>query len=157
MDNQLTCSICTKTYFYDRKKRSTYDVCGSCMANRHRWHLKSCMVEYKGNKCLLCGYNKYLNSLEFHHIDRESKSINICGNHNRSWESIMKELDKCVLLCKNCHGECERDYHFEFWGHENSLRKEILEKNKDFIPTKISFTRLNWKKHHPKYINDYKD
>jgi len=151
MNTELTCSLCTKKYFYDRKKRSTYDVCGSCMANRHRWNLKACMIKYKGGKCLLCSYEKCLNSLDFHHIDRTNKIMNFGLNHNRSWKSIIKELDKCVLLCKNCHGEVELAYHNEIWGHKNILKEKIFEKHKEFIPIQINFTRKNWKEHHPKY------
>jgi hypothetical protein len=56
-----------------------------------------------GGKCQLCGYNKCIASLHFHHIfgDKESKpSIAI---RELSWERAIKVLDTCILLCANCH------------------------------------------------------
>lgn len=61
-------------------------------------------VEYKGGKCLICGYNKCVNALTFHHINPEEKSFGISGG-TRSFEKLKPELDKCVLLCHNCHAE----------------------------------------------------
>lgn len=62
-------------------------------------------VEYKGGNCIVCGYNKCMRSLSFHHRNPEIKDLN--WNKMRSWklEKIKKELDKCDLLCNNCHGE----------------------------------------------------
>lgn len=63
-------------------------------------------VKYLGSKCFLCGYNRYLGALQFHHIDPSTKSFNISGR-TICWEKLQKELDKCVLLCANCHAEVE--------------------------------------------------
>ncbi len=52
-----------------------------------------------------CGYNKCLSALEFHHIDPLKKDFNISQFRTTSFESIKKELDKCDLLCANCHRE----------------------------------------------------
>ena len=43
--------------------------------------------------------------LESSHLDEEEKRFTFAGGHNRSWESIRSELDRCVLLCQNCHAE----------------------------------------------------
>ena len=62
--------------------------------------------QYKGGKCVLCGYNKYLGALDFHHLDPTQKGFEISTRGlTRSWEKIRKELDKCVLVCANCHRE----------------------------------------------------
>lgn len=63
-------------------------------------------VEYKGGKCNKCGYNKCLGAMEFHHLDPKEKDFSI-GNkgYTRSWDKVKEELDKCVLLCANCHRE----------------------------------------------------
>jgi len=61
-------------------------------------------VEYKGNRCILCGYDKCIQSLDFHHKDPKEKEFQISGG-TKSFEKMKIELDKCVLVCKNCHGE----------------------------------------------------
>lgn len=63
-------------------------------------------IKYKGGKCTICGYNRCNNALDFHHIDPEEKSFGIgrCGC-SKSWQSIKVELDKCILVCSNCHRE----------------------------------------------------
>lgn len=65
------------------------------------------MVEYKGGACQLCGYARSLRALDFHHVDPTTKQFSIAGSHNRSWDSLRAELDKCLLVCSNCHGELE--------------------------------------------------
>ena len=60
---------------------------------------------YKGGKCIECGYDKCPAALEFHHTDPSKKEFGIGGGYNRSWEVIKLELDKCVMLCSNCHHE----------------------------------------------------
>lgn len=65
-------------------------------------------IEYKGGRCQLCGYNKYQGALDLHHIDRYQKEFSISDNgHSRSWERVKRELDKCILVCANCHREVE--------------------------------------------------
>jgi len=64
-------------------------------------------IKYKGGKCQLCGYKKCLEALEFHHFLNE-KSFGISQKgYTRSWEKVKKGLDRCVLLCANCHREVE--------------------------------------------------
>lgn len=52
-------------------------------------------IKLKGGKCIFCGYDKYNGALDFHHID----------GITRSWKRVEKELEKCVLVCANCHRE----------------------------------------------------
>lgn len=61
-------------------------------------------IEYKGGKCIVCGYNKSIRALQFHHLDPTQKDFGISGT-TKSFEKLKPELDKCVLLCANCHGE----------------------------------------------------
>ena len=60
---------------------------------------------YKGNKCEICGYNKCMGALVFHHIDEDLKLFNISGSYCRKWKDIQLELDKTILVCANCHAE----------------------------------------------------
>ena len=62
------------------------------------------LVEYKGGKCELCGYNKSLSALTFHHVNSNEKEFTI-GGKNYSKEKMIKEVDKCILVCQNCHCE----------------------------------------------------
>jgi len=75
---------------------------------RRRKLLKVKAVEYKGGKCVECGYDKCIAALEFHHLDPEKKEFNLgVRGLTRSWKKIKNELNKCVLLCANCHREIE--------------------------------------------------
>ncbi len=62
------------------------------------------LVQYKGGKCEICGYNKSINVLQFHHINPEEKDFTI-GSKSYSLEKLKREVDKCILLCANCHIE----------------------------------------------------
>jgi len=68
-----------------------------------RRNLKLKSVAYKWWNCIKCGYNKCVDALDFHHLDPLQKEFRISDWNIRSWERIKKELDKCVLLCANCH------------------------------------------------------
>jgi 5-methylcytosine-specific restriction endonuclease McrA len=70
-----------------------------------RRSLKIKAVEYKGGKCSRCGYCKSLRALQFHHRDPKQKDFAISRPNPRSWEKVKVELDKCDLLCANCHSE----------------------------------------------------
>src|ERR1039457_1895291 len=63
-------------------------------------------VEQFGGKCQICGYNKCINALEFHHIDPATKEFSPSYViFARKWEEAFKELEKCILICANCHRE----------------------------------------------------
>ena len=55
--------------------------------------------------CSKCGYKEYACALDFHHLDPKEKDINPALLAYRGWsmENIKKELDKCIVLCANCH------------------------------------------------------
>jgi 5-methylcytosine-specific restriction endonuclease McrA len=73
---------------------------------KRRRKLRVMAMEYKGGKCIRCGYCKEIAALEFHHIDPKGKDFGLSQRGlTRSWEKIKDELDKCVLLCANCHRE----------------------------------------------------
>lgn len=95
------CSNCEKVFETKGSK------CQSCQVNLRRFQRKLDIVEYLGNKCSRCGYNKSVTALEVHHLDPTQKTFNISGSHSRSWKVITAELDNCVLLCSNCHREVE--------------------------------------------------
>ena len=64
------------------------------------------MVEYKGGKCQKCGYDKYIGALEFHHLNPEEKDFNLSKLKANSFNHVViEELNKCILVCSNCHRE----------------------------------------------------
>ena len=65
-------------------------------------HTKEKLVQYKGGKCCICGYDKCMTSLHFHHRDPNEKDFGVTGK-TVSYERLMKEVDKCELVCSNCH------------------------------------------------------
>jgi len=65
-------------------------------------------IAYKGGKCQVCGYDKYQGALDLHHLNAEEKDFGIGDKgYTRSWEKVRAELDKCILVCANCHREIE--------------------------------------------------
>lgn len=101
------CKTCGREYEYSRSAGHRKTVCNSCKANIRRFKLKQKCVAYKGGKCSKCGYDRCITALEFHHIDPTIKEFGIGGKHCFKWSRIKEELDKCILLCANCHREEE--------------------------------------------------
>ena len=80
--------------------------CNVEAVTERRRKLKRMALDYMGGCCQACGYKKSVSALQFHHLDPEEKDFGISGKGTtRSWEKIKVELDKCVLLCANCHAE----------------------------------------------------
>jgi hypothetical protein len=65
---------------------------------------KQKLIEHRGGKCILCGYNKCLGALCFHHINPAEKSFTISGK-TKAYQKLLLESEKCVILCANCHAE----------------------------------------------------
>lgn len=65
------------------------------------------IIIQRGGKCEICGYDKNLSAFEFHHINPEKKSFQIDMRHfsNTNLETLRSELNKCMMLCANCHRE----------------------------------------------------
>jgi hypothetical protein len=107
MKKQHNCSSCGESdpsKFYGKQKIR----CKSCHnkdCTPYKQGYKQQMVEYLGGKCIICGYSKYLGALQFHHKNPEEKDPNYTAMRNWSFERKKIELDKCVLLCANCHAE----------------------------------------------------
>ena len=78
-------------------------------------------VEFMGGKCSICNYNKCINALEFHHKDPTQKDFGVGTNgHTRSWKRIEKELEKCILVCSNCHREIHDEINKRLSGEKES-------------------------------------
>ena len=70
--------------------------------------MKQLLVEEAGGRCGLCGYDRYVGALQFHHVDPAEKSFQLGQSGlTRSIDAMREEAAKCVLLCSNCHAEVE--------------------------------------------------
>jgi hypothetical protein len=92
-----------------------------------RKNTKTRMVLSFGGICGICGYDKCQSALEFHHIDPKKKDFDfrsIC----RSWDKIVDELQKCIMVCANCHREI----------HENIIKipDNVIRFDKKYIDYK---------------------
>jgi hypothetical protein len=73
---------------------------------KRRRKVREMAVEYKGGKCSRCGYSRCLEALEFHHLDSSRKDFGISEKgYSRSWQKVREEIEKCLLVCANCHRE----------------------------------------------------
>lgn len=88
--------------FYARMKTTCYSCHGDHLET-YRLQVRDEALAYKGGKCEHCGYDKYRGALEFHHRDPMQKDPAGLRKYNRT--KLFAELDKCVLLCANCHRE----------------------------------------------------
>jgi len=59
----------------------------------------------KSWECEVCGYDKNLSAIAFHHIDPSLKSFEISKRRHGTVETFVDELKKCAVLCQNCHAE----------------------------------------------------
>jgi hypothetical protein len=106
---QRICRVCGKGFVYEGKKKNPKDhrknMCKSCRTTIGVQKKKMRSLEYKGGKCIRCGYSKFPDALCFHHRERHFKTSMISRYLHYSWERLRVELDKCDLLCLNCHAE----------------------------------------------------
>ncbi len=104
-------------------KVKKWKCCACTVDHSYRYMKKSKLraVAYLGGSCQVCGYSKSIAALTFHHINPLLKNFNLSGTGlSKSWEKLKPELDKCRLLCCNCH--------FELHEREDMERIELSEK-----------------------------
>lgn len=115
---QKNCTICNllldNDCFYKKRTHSLSSYCKNCankqslkMQHKKGHERKAFFVNQKGGKCQLCGYDKCTAALHFHHRKPEEKEMKLDVRvlSNAAFEKIQKEIDKCDLLCANCHTE----------------------------------------------------
>lgn len=91
-------------YIIENKGTKLKNIPKEYYKNR-RLFLKKQLVEYKGGKCEICDYSKCIKALEFHHLDPKEKDFTISSSGLKDIVKLKKEVDKCILLCANCHRE----------------------------------------------------
>ncbi len=91
---------CDKRCYRDRRNY----LIAAVRARRRK--IRDMAIEYKGGKCEHCGYCECIEALEFHHTNSSRKDFGISSKgYTRSWKRVKEELDKCILVCANCHRE----------------------------------------------------
>jgi 5-methylcytosine-specific restriction endonuclease McrA len=63
------------------------------------------IIQEAGGSCCICGYNKNISSLAFHHVHEKQNKLSGHALVNRKFARVQEEANKCVLVCHNCHGE----------------------------------------------------
>jgi hypothetical protein len=86
--------------YYLKNKEKLYEKKRNRI-NKRREELK----KMSGGKCKICGYNKCLSALEFHHNSGEKEGHVSKLIMDFSMQKSLKEIKKCILLCANCHRE----------------------------------------------------
>ena len=97
--------VCKKAY--PKNKQSIYNHNKKRKARNQKW-----FQEYKTNlSCEICGYDRCPGAIDFHHRIPTDKKANIgrLVQNGNSLKMIQEEIDKCQILCSNCH----RELHYE--------------------------------------------
>ena len=99
------CTKCGETN-PDNFTKGRYTECKKCRARYNTYkgdknRIKA--IQYLGGKCKCCGYDKFPCSLDIHHKDPLQKDPNFKHKRGWSWDRLKEELEKCILLCRNCH------------------------------------------------------
>lgn len=110
------CEICEKEFDANSTTRIyCYECSGDSTRTNYesRKHQKTILrrsmklqaIKLLGSKCSICGYNRCVDALEFHHKDPKSKEFKLGAGNTMSWKEYKRELSKCILVCSNCHKE----------------------------------------------------
>lgn len=105
---KMICKQHGETEFRNESKTKERWRCRQCLAEafkERRSRAKRAAVEYLGGSCRHCGYDRCIQALEFHHTDPTQKDFQLSNAFRCSLKDVKEELDKCILLCSNCHRE----------------------------------------------------
>lgn len=113
---EKVCPICQKTFkTFAYNRIYCYECSPEQKDNSKNYQktkqraIKHQLILYKGGKCERCGYNKCEGALQFHHRNPKEKEFTLSAvnlsSKNLSMEDLYAEVDKCELLCANCHSE----------------------------------------------------
>lgn len=96
---------------------------------KRRRKLKTLAIQYKGSQCQICGYSRYQGALDLHHVNGKKEFGIADKGYTRSWQKVKEELDKCILVCANCHRELEggvTQLSIERWTETRGELRETL-------------------------------
>lgn len=109
------CGETDESKFYGHKRR----ICGKC---QNQYVIEQCrkkklyVLDLLGGKCVSCGFDKYLPSLDVHHTEPSKKDKNFRKHKGWNIERIKKEMENCVLLCRNCHAAFHAGLIVDTWS-----------------------------------------
>lgn len=120
------CEICgaefetksaTRIYCYECSGDSTRSIYETRKHQKTilRRSMKLQGIKMLGGKCSMCGYDRCIDALEFHHVNPSEKEFKLGSGNTMSWQEYKAELSKCILVCSNCH----KEIHYEM-GYKNT-------------------------------------
>lgn len=118
------CNVCHEThpetteFFYQNGKQPSGKIkwkpdCKKCHTQSRVERFDKLMTEVFGEiKCQACGYDSCKRAIDCHHLNEEDKDFEPAKLRSSfiSLDKMRKELEKCVLLCSNCHREVHAGY-----------------------------------------------
>ena len=118
MNKIITCLKCGK----DLRGKQTKYCSSKCKNNQNQSYLaqqsrglerKIILIQRCGGQCSVCGYKKNSSALDFHHINPKEKlfALDLRSLSNRTQLKIDSEIQKCTLMCRNCHSELHNPQH----------------------------------------------
>ncbi len=132
------CVICGR-----KKKDKKGNICYSCQFKKHKKRKLDWFYGVVGETCWKCGYNNGelgRKVLDFHHVNPEEKEMSLTFREvvGHSAKRVLKEAQKCCLLCCRCH----REYESGITGKEDivkiytecwdKIKKEIIKIGYDY-------------------------
>ena len=121
---------CQKKYFKEYYKNNKQKCINATEQNRKSKRYIFDKLKLKSG-CSNCGYKTHAAALEFHHIDPKSKVFTIGSNYHLPLDIVQQEIDKCIILCANCH----RIEHYKNNHHEYKAIKKTKKR--------VAFTKIN--------------
>ena len=100
----------TEFAFYSAGHGSRRWRCKRCVGEavtRRKQRVKRILVTEAGGCCAVCGYDRCIINLAFHHVNPAEKSFDLSMKTTKAIAAYREEMKKCVLVCANCHGEIE--------------------------------------------------
>lgn len=127
-----TCEICGNTFETKNKSRIyCYNCSGESSRNDYktRKHQKTILrrsmkqqaIKLLGGKCSICGYNKCIDALEFHHKNPNEKEFKLGSGNTMSWKEYKSEVLKCILVCSNCHKEIHSKFGYIYEDKQKNI------------------------------------
>lgn len=92
-------------FFKSNSMKSCCLKCHTLYTHQRLREMKLKAIEYLGGQCSQCGVKGVPAIYDFHHKNPEEKDFSWGAKRTSNWDNLKKELDKCILLCSNCHRE----------------------------------------------------